>query len=282
MRGLSILLITVSALTGCYNPKPDKISVNNDSLSGIIENNRQVMDGYREYLNEVSDILDSINRKQKNIVLKTRSGDKNVSVEEEINAEIEGINLLLEGNKNKIKSLNAKLKTLKTRNDTLSEVIIRLNRLLGEKEGDLLVLRSELKGYRPTIRNLQTNLAYLIVKNYVQGETINEETEMLHTAYYATGTENELKENNVIDKKGGFLGINPVTQLKTDFNANRFNKIDYYEFYNIPLNSKKAKMITNHPTNSYKWRKKGDTIVCLTITDPEEFWKASKYLVIIK
>lgn len=282
MRTFGIISIAVGILTGCSGPKPEKILVNNDSITKVANSKQWTIDNYREYLNEVAGILDSINRKQKNIIVETKGRDINQSVIDKINLEIEGINSLLIKNRNKISSLNDKLKSANARYDTLLEAVITINRLLGEKESELLMLKSDLKGYHASFNDLQTNLAYLLVKTYLQNEAIHKEDEMLHTAYYAIGSEKELKENNVIDKKGGVLGINQVTQLKTDFNTNRFIKIDYYQFYNIPVNSKKAKLITNHPSYSYKWLKKDDMIVCLTITDPVEFWKASKYLVIIK
>ena len=42
----------------------------------------------------------------------------------------------------------------------------------------------------------------------------------------------------------------------------------------------KAKLLTVHPSDTYKFDGTKDKIEKITITNPEEFWSASKYLVI--
>jgi hypothetical protein len=57
-------------------------------------------------------------------------------------------------------------------------------------------------------------------------------------------------------------------------------KIDIRQFNQLPLNSKKAKVITNHPADSYHLTGV-KTVESLVIDKPEEFWKSSKYLLIV-
>jgi len=45
------------------------------------------------------------------------------------------------------------------------------------------------------------------------------------------------------------------------------------------LYSKKAKLLTNHPSSSYVLEKVNEYLV-LKITDPNKFWEISKYLVV--
>jgi hypothetical protein len=50
----------------------------------------------------------------------------------------------------------------------------------------------------------------------------------------------------------------------------------------VPLFAKKAKLVTTHPNESYNLVKNQEGVVeKIDITDPEKFWSASKYLVII-
>ncbi|WP_255473902.1 hypothetical protein [Prolixibacter sp. SD074] len=39
-------------------------------------------------------------------------------------------------------------------------------------------------------------------------------------------------------------------------------------------------MVTAHPADSYKIEQKDNEVEAITITNPEEFWKASRYLVV--
>ena len=62
-----------------------------------------------------------------------------------------------------------------------------------------------------------------------------------------------------------------------------FTKADLRNVSSIPLNVKKATLMTSHPEGSYTFvEKEGKVITELSITNPEEFWSVSKYLVIRK
>jgi hypothetical protein len=66
-----------------------------------------------------------------------------------------------------------------------------------------------------------------------------------------------------------------------DFNEGIFTKIDYTSSKLIDIVSKKIEIVSTHPANSYKLIKQGDKIMALDITDPDKFWSASKYLVVV-
>jgi Txe/YoeB family toxin of Txe-Axe toxin-antitoxin module len=117
--------------------------------------------------------------------------------------------------------------------------------------------------------------------NYVAAQQLLEDkTGKLNTAYYAFGTSKELVKQGVLTKEGGFIGIGKAEKLKDDFNKSYFTKIDISETPSIALACKKAKLITIHPTGSYKFEGPDGKIEKLIITNPEEFWSASKYLVV--
>ena len=48
----------------------------------------------------------------------------------------------------------------------------------------------------------------------------------------------------------------------------------------IPLEMKKAKILTNHPEGSYSLVKNDKGLLTLVISDPQNFWSLSKYLVV--
>ena len=92
--------------------------------------------------------------------------------------------------------------------------------------------------------------------------------------------EKELKEKKILDKKGGIAGIGSGKNLNKDFDKKLFNTIDIRNKTSFEINSKKMKIITTHPTNSYQvyGEKPVDSLV---VKDPMEFWSVSKYLVIV-
>jgi len=69
-----------------------------------------------------------------------------------------------------------------------------------------------------------------------------------------------------------------VTQ---DFDKSNFTKTDITTLTELPINKKKAVLLSNHPTGSYKLvsndKKLIEKIVILNFND---FWSRSKYLVI--
>jgi hypothetical protein len=70
------------------------------------------------------------------------------------------------------------------------------------------------------------------------------------------------------------------TKLKDDFNKDYFTKINASQINSILIGAKKVKILTNHPSNSYKLIGEG-TVEKIEILNAEDFWSSSKYLVII-
>ncbi|MGB4930995.1 MAG: hypothetical protein WBP43_13540, partial [Chitinophagales bacterium] len=60
-----------------------------------------------------------------------------------------------------------------------------------------------------------------------------------------------------------------------------FTKIDIRKFKELSINSKSAKVITTHATDSYTLVEGDKTIEELVIENPDAFWKTSKFLVVL-
>jgi hypothetical protein len=103
----------------------------------------------------------------------------------------------------------------------------------------------------------------------------------IRTAYYVVGTYKDLSANNVIEKKGGVIGIGSTKTLKTDFDHKAFHQIDIYSYRSIPVFGGDASILTNHGSDSYELLKDEEgNVQWIRITDPEKFWESSKYLVV--
>jgi len=254
-----------------------------DSLEAIIKQRDSLNNEYLASFNEIERNLDSINIKQKNIYFKTeKPAELKGNIKEEVNAEISAINTLMEKNKKQINNLNHKLRKSDKKNAELENSIKTLNDQLAQKQTELAELNTKLIALNMEIAVLETSVSLLKSENAEQRETIAEETYTLHTAFYVIGTSKDLTKEKLIDRKGGLLGIGKTPELSKDFDAKKFTRIDYTQTAVIPVNSKKIEIITTHPSNSYRLEKENDIVKNVVITNAEQFWGASKYLVVVK
>ena len=132
------------------------------------------------------------------------------------------------------------------------------------------------------IIQLQTTVDTLNQVTTTQAKTISDQTTALHTAYYKIGKSKDLQEMNIINKEGGLLGIGKSSKLNENIDNTKFTKIDYTQTTTIPVNGDNIKIVTAHPAGSYELDKTGkNTVTNIRITNPDLFWSASKYMVIV-
>jgi uncharacterized coiled-coil protein SlyX len=205
--------------------------------------------------------------------------ERNVTTKEKINQDIIAIHQMLTRNKQTIAALQAKLKKSNGRTAELEQMIEMLNGKIAEKDAELVTLREDLAKLNIKVQELSTNVKDLTAENEAKALELEAKANELNTAWFAKGTKKELRDNNVITREGGFLGIGRSTNVSKDFNADYFTRVDIRSLKFLPLNARKAKVVTSHPSDSYRISgdRKADT---LFITNSAKFWSASKYLVI--
>lgn len=151
-----------------------------------------------------------------------------------------------------------------------------------QKNTELAALNERLKALTAQLARLQTSVNTLSNTNYKQSELIAAQKASIRTAWFIVGGSKELVRLKVVDKKGGLLGMGRSSKLSPDFDTNHFTRVDYHEVLNIPINSRKATVVTTHPAGSYVLEKnKQNRFTSLRIIQPEKFWSASKFLVVI-
>ena len=102
----------------------------------------------------------------------------------------------------------------------------------------------------------------------------------LHKVFFASGSFEELQQNGVLIKEGGFLGIWKKQNIRDDLNQTYFTELDKRNANFFPVFSKKAKIVSEHPDSSYSFVYDEDQITYLEIENPEEFWKLTSYAII--
>jgi chromosome segregation ATPase len=275
------LAILVQACNTTSEKAPDEKRIV-DSLQAINEGNNSVINSFLVMFNDVESELDSIAGKQKNIYIHTSKPADVKSFSDVINTDIRAINEMISSSRKRIGEINSKLKAGNRKNSNLEKAIADLNKKLSEREDELTQLKAKLDEYSDQIEGLNSTIGMLGMENDALQGIVNEEARMLHTAYFVAGTSKELQKDSVIDRKGGLLGIGMTSKMKNNYNPKAFTIIDNMQTKLIPVNSKNITIVTSHPSDAYTFDKEGSVIKNIVITDPEKFWKASKYLVVIK
>ena len=280
-------LIAVAALlfSSCKQKELDQSNHDKDSLMGVVSEREASLNDFIASFNDVERNLDSVAAKQHVIVQTTdKTGELKPNQKTRINDEIAAINALMDQNRKKIAALNSKLKSSGNKNAQLEKTIETLNEQLVQKYAELKELNSRLDALNAQCAQLETSVNILTAENDAKSQTISDVTTALHTAYYVVGKSKELKDDKIIDRKGGLLGIGKTSKIAADFDNSKFTKIDYTQTTTIPVNSE-MKMITSHPSDSYTLDKDAsdkDKVTNIVITNSEKFWSASKYLVVVK
>ena len=275
------LTVAVFFLASCNTHQEELANSNSqrDSLIAILMERDSTVNDFLESYTEIQQNLDSValhgTTISKNMANQTEL--KSTS-RQRINNDIMAINTLMKENREKISSLNRKLKKSGNKNVQLEKLIQTLNDQLVIKDCELDVLNQRLVALNEDVIMLQTFIDTMTAQNTKQSIFLNSE---LHTAYYIIGKAKDLKSKKVIDKEGGLLGMGKTSTLNANFDSNYFTQIDYTQVSSIPINSKDSKMITTHPSNSYSLDRDANKLITLRITDAAKFWSASKYLVIV-
>lgn len=280
MIKLKFFFITCLSLSliACQEETDDnrlnELQEENERLRQNIEEQTDEVNYYFEALNKIEDNLKLIQLKEKGIVDRTRNVEDGKTQEEAILEDVKEIYELMEENQATIAKLEQELSNSNMQIDQFKKKIANLQAEIEKRDQRILELEEQLESINVSIG--------IIYEAYMEQKQLsNYQDSELHKAYYAFGSKKELKEKNIITREGGFIGIGGAKQLADDFNEDYFKSIDIRETIEIPLFVKKAEIITTHSEKSYELVSKDNQIQKIKIKDPDEFWKASKYLVIV-
>ena len=282
-----LYVLSVMVLVSCGQHKKEiaQMQARQDSITQVaVQKNNTILE-FIDEMNEIQSNLDSIKSLEKIVSVQKSSGvEMKTAAKERIAEDIAQINDLLQKNKALVKSLTNKYRASNAKITELEKTIENLTKQMGDKDADIANLTAELEAMHINVTNLNQQIETITAENEntvkEKNQAIEEQTNAMNTAYYAFGTKKELAEKNVIEKEGGVLGMGKTLTMKKDFNRDYFTKVDIREFKQLKLNAKKAVVLANHPVGSYHLTgtKTADGLV---IDKPDEFWKVSKYLVVV-
>lgn len=273
-------LCAAAVLASCNNAgqNKDALKLQNDSLMIELSNRDAELDEIMGAFNEIQEGFREINEAENRVDL-TGDAIENKSSADKIKEDIRFISEKLKSNREQIAKLEEQLKNSNYQSAQLKKAIKNLTAQLEEKQRQIETLQAELasKNIRiaeldEAVSDLNKNVDQLTAENEAKTKTVAAQDKALNTAWYVFGTKSELKDQKILNR-GDVLKDN-------EFNKDYFTEIDIRKDKEIKLYSKRATLLTTHPAGSYELAKDDKGQLTLKITNPNQFWSVSRYLVI--
>jgi DNA repair exonuclease SbcCD ATPase subunit len=301
---LALVLVAAMTLFSCNQKKVKQLEEQKAALETEKARQDSMLNEFMATFNQFEENLQAIKEKENLINMGSNNPEYREDGKEAIIADIQSINDLLDQNRQIIDELTAKANKADGLSSEYRRTISRLKNQLAERTQEIATLKEQLAEMNFRIEDLNGRVDTLSRQNSMLAQTTEQQSqriakqqdslqtvsqtaqereEALNTAYYVMGTSKELKQKEVITREGGFIGIGGARKLAEDFNQTAFNRIDIREMTEIPVDSKKAELLTVHPSGTYEFKDLDEDKAydVLEIKDPSQFWKTSKYLVVM-
>jgi hypothetical protein len=282
---LVLIIGTVVVSKNNKNRASDALLLQNQKLemTNQLSQRDSIINGWVTAFNEIETNIQNITAREQ--VLTMQSNDPEISKDKkaEILKQLTVVKEMIDSNKRKLSSLNAQLRNSSIKIAGLQSQIDTLNASIARRDNDMAALRTDLESRNVQIGQLNEKVGTMQTAILNDSAKISQQTAEINKAYVVSGTYKALKEKGVLVKEGGVLGLGKKESLQENFkDDNLFTQVDISKTKTIPVNSKSAKLVTEHPADSYKMvmDESHKTIAYIEIKDPVTFWKLSKYAVV--
>lgn len=288
IKNAGLLAVTALAmLASCQNKGGNDAGVptTSDSLHVALAN----QDSLLVILNDITEGMNSI-KQMENILNAGALGAETPDKRRQIREDMEQIQRALEQRRQRLEQLEQQLAASNQNNSNLQRAVNNLKTQIAEQERTIEGLRGQLADANIQIEGLSQSVSRLGQEK----DSLNTVAEMeatarqdaerravelnneMNTCYYAIGTGKELKDHNLMES--GFLRKTKI--MPENFDQNYFTTADRRQLRTINLGSKKAKVMTNQPSDSYELVEGANGVKILKITNPDRFWKQSNFLIV--
>jgi hypothetical protein len=289
---LAIAGLATISLTSCNSEQEAKLK---DQEVSIAQMKSELVSKENEF-NEVLNLMNQVEGqvaaivKKHELIADTESGKK--SGKDKLIKELDMIGTLVDESNKTIAELNGKLKNSNLKTSGFQKRINQLTADLEERSALIIDLKDQIEmkdeqfqviaGLYDSVQIKSANQVRLISDKEQEIELLSGLNDNLNTVRYAVGSYKDLKERGLVTKERGFLGLGRSIDLNESANDDEYIKIDIREFQKLPIEASQVQLISEHPADSYViiQDENEENIKYLEITDPEKFWKVSKYLVI--
>lgn len=284
---LGVFAASVILLAACGDEKKatstddtsvDQLVQTRDSLQQVIAN----QDSLLSLINELGDGMEQI-KMLENILSSENLQSETPDRRDKIRNDMADIQRTLNERRQRLAELEARLNKSNANNAHLRQAITSLKSQIAAQVTTIESLRKDLASANiyidqltQDVDSLNSAVATTIEEKNVVEQKNEELTNQLNTCYYVIGSKSELKAHDIIET--GFLKKTKI--MPEDFQRSYFTMADQRSLTSLPLHSKKAKVLTSQPSDSYQIVNDANGMKVLNITNPEKFWATYKYLVI--
>ena len=280
LRVVGVLFVTACIFAACGNKVEGNPEA--DSLRNVLNEKLSEMSEMGLFLDAVNASMDSVVNMDGNILQTV--GESPLSRKQQIQQNIEAYKLILQRQRERLATLEEKLKGSEANNEKMLKIISSLKQQLNEKDQAIVELTEELgkrnvdiKTLKTHVEKLNTQVAQLEEETKSQEQALVAQSDIMNEAYVFIGSKKELKDAGLLTSGSIFKKSKlDLSQL----NASAFNKIDIRKTKSFTIPAKKATVLTQMPSDSYTISDNGDGTSTLDVTDPSRFWSMSNYLVV--
>lgn len=279
---IPLCAIGALVLAGCSGNKGESTVDSLQIVSAQYEKASDMNDSLLLLMGDIYDGLDSINM-QEGLLFSMEKGGEKFDRRAEVRRNLESIKERLQKNRDILSQMQARLNKSTNDNSILKKTISDLQARIERQEEKIAQLTTDLENANAQIADLNNQVAQgqedlkaeTEAREKAQAEATAAEN-LANRVYYAIGTNKELKQNGLLDKK--FLGATKV--LQGDFNENYFTAGDKRTLSIINTGGKKVKIWGNVPKDSYEILDNANGTQSVKITNPKQFWERSPFVII--
>ena len=281
------IVASLFVLGGCVesSQKYKDLLARADSLNTVAANQTQEMERMFADINELTEGMQSLRDAEHLLTLEAekekKEGNKSKQQLAQLKNDVQALTEAIAGYREQIAKLESRNKAqseeFKRMIDNLNAELELRSEKIKELTDQLAATHKELNEKVQLVEHLTGNVDSLNKETQGQKVVLAEQDKAIHSANYLIGSRKELKQNDVIYRRGMFCP--PIVSSQAQKAG--FVNIDIRETKTIPLNNKRAKILSVHPDDSYTLEAGEDGNLVLKINDENSFWKQTRYLVIM-
>ncbi len=285
---ISVFVLAGLFLVSCNQKQLDQqeqeitqLSEENEKLREQAEEQTSSLNEFFESMAQIRENLNEIKVKQNLISEETRDKDNiNEDMRAQIEQDLAAISNLMDDNRKRLASLNRQVKDSNVKIEEFENIVASLSDEIEQRNMEISTLRDNMHQLNISNEALATTIEQLEEDRTEKQQVIEEKTELLNTAYYVFGTRQELRDQEIIDRKGGLLGLGRTTVVKSDLPKDHFNKLDISQIGQVYIPGENPNLLSLHPADSYVVETTEEGSSMIFIEKPEEFWSNTRYLIV--
>jgi len=285
IKFLVIALVAMTLMPACSNKAEQEEATREDSINTELNDSLATAlaekDSLMALMNDISDGMNQLKELQDVVSVRNLSGET-PDRKAQLRSDMELLQKSVAERKKRLEDLEKRLTQSRNYNDEMRKTIETMKKQLENQQSTIDDLTQQLAQAHIVINTLNTRVDSLNTVNTevreekarAQEETVRVTNEM-NVCYYVIGNKKELKNHHIIET--GFLKKTKI--MEGEFERSYFTKADKRTLNEIPLHSKKAKLLSKHPQGTYQLVDDGN-VKSLHITDAARFWELSNYLIV--